>query len=118
MKDSVTILPDGSAFMTSSLPLPKDHWLFVQEFSVSPMPMRCGTSSPERVKLISYIRAAAKYAVRASTNNGKEIDFDPDAMVQNMIVGMLGYFTEDGVSYETWQNPSPIPPLYTIGDSV
>lgn len=26
--DTVTILPDGSAFFTASLPLPKDHWLY------------------------------------------------------------------------------------------
>jgi hypothetical protein len=43
--------------------------------------------------------------------NGKEMDFDPDAMVQNAIIGFLGYSTKDGLGSESFQNPNPIPPL-------
>lgn len=51
------------------------------------------------------IRAAGKYAVRCATMNGKEMDFDPDAMLQNLVVGMLGYWTPDGLSSDEWANP-------------
>ena len=53
---------------------------------------------------------AAKYAVVGATMRGKDTDFDPDALVQNMVVGLLGYFTHDGLSDESWQNPEVTPP--------
>lgn len=91
-------LPDGSGVMLGSLPLPKDHWLYAEGHNEPPMPMRVGVSAA-RQKLEEQIEAATRYAVRASTMNGREMDFDPDAMVQNMIVGLLGYCTEDGLSH-------------------
>jgi hypothetical protein len=42
------------------------------------------------------IRAAGKYAVRCATINGSEMDFDPDALLQNLVIGFLGYWTETG----------------------
>ncbi len=93
--DGMTRLPDGSGFFIASFPLPKDHWLFAEGENVPPAPMRIGVGEA-RTRLAMDIRAAARHAVRASTMNGKEMDFDPDAMVQNMIVGLLGYWTEDG----------------------
>ncbi len=94
-KDKVYVLPDGSGCFVASLPLPKDHWLYAPERSEPPMPMRVGLG-PKRTELVKQVREAARYAVRAATLNGKETDFDPDALVQNMVVGLLGYFTEDG----------------------
>lgn len=44
------------------------------------------------------IRAAGKYAVRCATMNGSVTDFDPDALLQNLVVGMLGYWTETGLT--------------------
>lgn len=44
------------------------------------------------------IRAAGKYAVRCATMNGAEMDFDPDALLQNLVVGMLGYWTDTGLT--------------------
>lgn len=61
------------------------------------MPLQVGLSE-ERDQLASAITEAARYAVRASTMNGQEKDFDPDAMVQNMIVGLIGYWTSTGES--------------------
>lgn len=112
----VTILPDGSAFATMSFTLPADHWLTAEGYNVPPMGMRMG-QGPTRDEYAEKIRAAARYAVRAATMNGKENDFDPDAMVQNMVVGLLGYWTEDGLSYydgkeEAWANPQPHPALW------
>ena len=98
-------LPDGSGFAVMSMPLPKNHWLTAEGDNVPPMPIRMGTDDPGRSIKSDQIRAAAKYAIRASTMNGKEIDFDPDAMVQNFVVALLGYWTPDGLSSDEWANP-------------
>jgi hypothetical protein len=107
--DGVFVLPDGSAFYTGSLPLPEDHWIYSKDSDgftgPPPMTLLTGTKSPERKVLESKIAEAARYAVRASTMCGKDMDFDPDALVQNMIIGMLGYYTEDGRGSESWMNP-------------
>jgi hypothetical protein len=95
---SVMDLPDGSGCFVASFPLPANHWLTQPGYNEPPMPMRVGTEDPRREELAEQIRAATRYAVRASTMNGAEMDFDPDAMVQNMVVGLLGYWTEDGLS--------------------
>jgi hypothetical protein len=96
--DSAGQLPDGSGFATLSLPLPDDHWLTQPGVNEPPAPFLKGASDKKRQALVDQVSAAARYAVRASTINGTEIDFDPDAMVQNMVIGMLGYFTPDGTS--------------------
>lgn len=113
---SMTVLPDGHGVATASFPLPKDHWLYADDgsFDAPPMPMRMGTDDPRRQAYNDMVRAAARYAVRAATMKGKDNDFDPDALVQNMIVGMLGYHTPDGLcGMDDWANPSPVPPLHT-----
>lgn len=95
----VTILPDQSGFATMSYPLPKDHWLLQEGYNEPPAPFRMGMDDPRRKEFTDALRAAGRYAVRAATMNGKEIDFDPDALVQNIITGMLGYWTHDGYSH-------------------
>lgn len=111
--DEVMLLPDGHGVATASFPLPKDHWLYKdEEFNVPPMPFRIGGTQHElRIEWRKKIIQAARYAVRSATMNGKVDDFDPDALVQNMVVGMIGYFTDDGLSSEEWANPTPVPPL-------
>lgn len=96
--ESMGIAPDGSGFATVSFPLPKDHWLTKEGYNEPPAPWKIGLGE-ERNKMADHIRLVAKYAVRASTMNGKFEDFDPDAMVQNFVVGMLGYWTHDGDSH-------------------
>lgn len=104
-------LPDGSGFATMSMPLPENHWIYQgekisdsngeNEITLSgepPAPFRMGNGYLRDV-LADVIRDAGKYAVRASTMCGKEMDFDPDAMLQNLIVGFLGYWTEDGFDH-------------------
>jgi hypothetical protein len=58
-----------------------------------------------RRQMADLIRKAGKYAVRAATMKGKEMDFDPDALLQNLVVGFLGYWTEDGLTDDEWGNP-------------
>lgn len=91
------VLPDGSGFACASFPLPEDHWIY-QDTGEPPAGMLTGTDDPRRVELNEIVREAAEYAVRGATMNGKEMDFDPDALVQNMVVGLLGYHTPDGTS--------------------
>lgn len=106
-------LPDDSGFMLASFPLPKDHWLTAAPkngYDTPPMPFRIGVGE-KRTKFAEALKLAGRYAIRAATWNGKEMDFDPDALLQNLAVGMLGYWTEDGLSDDIWANPNPIPPL-------
>lgn len=95
----ITVLPDRSAFCTGSLPLPQNHWLYDQDnHGVSPAPFRIGINDPlqNRDEWAEKIRTAARWAIQASTVCGKDPDFDPDAMVQNFVVGMIGYWTQNG----------------------
>lgn len=107
--NEVGILPDGSGFATMSMPLPKDHWLTKDPdgFNVPPMPMRMGKDNPIREVLAKALKDAGRYAVRCATMNGKDNDFDPDALIQNLIVGFFGYHTEDALSDDDWANPKP-----------
>jgi hypothetical protein len=105
------MLPDGSAFALLSSPLPENHWLYGAT-TPPPMPLRKGTSDSRRQAFNEMVRDAARYAVKAATMNGKEDDLDPDALVQNMIVGLLGYHTPDGLSMDAWDNPKTVPEPY------
>lgn len=121
-------LPDNSGFAVMSMPLPKTHWIYGDKstegehgFEAPPMILRIGreeqfTASslfqlngfPEvltRESLAEKIREAGRYAVRAATMKGTEMDFDPDALVQNLVTGILGYWTPDGLSNDQWANP-------------
>lgn len=117
---SMTIINEGDGQMhgaaTASFPLRKDHWLYADDgqYEAPPMPMRMGIDDPRRDRYIAMVKSAARYAVRAATMKGKEDDFDPDALVQNMVTGMLGYYTPDGLcGSDTWANPNPIPPVFS-----
>lgn len=86
-----TILPDGSAFAVLSLPLPKDHWLY------APREYRAGEYEPIELPqpLLTHehrdhVVAAIRYAVRGATMCGKELDFDPDALVLNAVYALCG----------------------------
>lgn len=108
-------LPDGSGFMTASFPLRKDHWLYKDDGPENPpMGMRTGYDHPRHKELTEKVTAAARYAIRAATRKGKDEDFDPDAMVQNMLVGLLGYHTSNGLSDmdDGMWNPKPTPPQF------
>lgn len=93
-ENNFPILPDGSSFFTGSFPLPKDHWLY------APSPVEwdnerdCPVDLPLPILTSSQREAvtlAARYAIRAATLNGKEPDFDPDALVQNLVTALCGF---------------------------
>lgn len=107
-------LPDGSGAAVMSYPLPKDHWSRQRpaEYEAPPMTLRDlwmdhhpDIRATVRRAYADKIRAAIQYAYRVSIDYGAEPDLDPDALVQNLIVGLLGYWTDDGLSPEPWANP-------------
>ena len=92
--DVVTILPDGSAFGVMSFPLPDDHWIY------APNEYRNGEYKPIDLPkpilthaMRGSVVAAVRYAVRGATMQGKETDFDPDAIVQNAVYALCGPYT-------------------------
>jgi hypothetical protein len=108
------VLPDGSGFATMSFPLPKDHWIYANDgtYDAPPMTLRDAWIHADgpyretmRRALAEKIREGGRYAVRSATMKGTEMDFDPDALIQNLVVGLLGYWTEDGLSGDAWANP-------------
>lgn len=119
-------LPDGSGFALMSMPLPKHHWAIQQTEEYEPPPMvfrmgadehavvavqREGAPVPDimtKREFAEKIRVAGKYAYRASTMQGKEPDLDPDALLQNLVVAFLGYWTADGLSSDEWANPPDV----------
>jgi hypothetical protein len=103
--EEVGNLPDGSAFLVASYPLPQDHWQTAQHFNIPPMPLQMGAWDVRRQRLAMAVEAAGKYAVRTATDNGRVADFDPDALLQNLQVAFFGYHTEDGLSIDEWSNP-------------
>lgn len=112
--DEVVVLEDGSGFATAELPLPEDHWLNLPGRNTPPMPMRLGTfDEAHHKRVVEAIHAAGKYALRASTMNGRT-DYDPDAVLQNLVVGLIGYFTPDGLSEDRDENPMHHPELTIV----
>lgn len=63
------------ACATASFPLPKDHWIYAEP--VEPEPTS-GITSKDQLR--EKIREAIRYAIQVCTSNGKDMDFDPDAM--------------------------------------
>ena len=86
----VTKLPDGSAFAVVSMPLPETHWIY-EETGEPPAPWNDAPPTARR-EIQADIQAALRYAIKGATMNGRETDFDPDALVQNMMVGLFGYY--------------------------
>lgn len=96
------VLSDGSGFATMSMPLPEDHWLHERAadgFSLpAPYPLLAGRGSLSRDFLEDLITPAVRYGVKAATNDGREEDFDPDALVRNVLNGTFGLWTDNGLT--------------------
>lgn len=101
--NNVTVLPDGSAFSTASFPLPRDHWLYAPRPNGWDSERDCMPDQPHPILTHAQrdaVVAAGRYAVRAATMNGTENDFDPDALVQNLVVALCGNYPRAGLSDE------------------
>jgi len=117
--ESVTAnLGDGSGCAVVSYPLRADHWLYARlpndQYEAPPMPFRMGVNDPLCRTAHEAARAAAKYAIRSATDCGRIIDFDPDALVQNFLVGLFGYHTADGLSGDAFANPKHGTPVLRV----
>ena len=108
--DGITLLPDKHCFATASFDLPKDHWIYNKEHGPPPMALRMGNGR-DRQLMAELIRQAGKYAYLATGISGDE-DHDPDAFLKNLVIALLGYWTEDGTSGESSEDPDPLPPLF------
>ena len=75
-------LPDGSGCFTMSLPLPSDHWIYAEDTSTLFCPV-----VPSFWKFI--IQEHIKRAIKACTRQGKDMDFDPDALVMTICNNLL-----------------------------
>ena len=106
-------LPGGFGFATVSMPLSQDHWLYKSHEGHEPPPMLMRMEGGKgREQVVKAIWAAVKYALRVSTANGQH-DYDPDAVCQNVVVGLIGYHTANGLAGEDdWANPNPVPPRF------
>ena len=93
-QEAVTVLPDGSAFAVMSYPLPKDHWLYQErqynDGEYEPVELGKPVLTHE---MRDAVVSAVRYAIRGATNCGKEVDFDPDALVQNAVYALCGPYT-------------------------
>jgi hypothetical protein len=105
-QESITVLPDGSAFAVMSWPLPKDHWLYAER------EYRDGEFEPVELgkpilthSLRKAVVSAVRYAIRGATNCGKDVDFDPDALVQNAVYALCGPY---GQAIEQPEQAQPV----------
>ena len=87
----VTVLPDGSAFGMMSFPLPYDHWMYRDREYLPGADEPVDLPKPILTHALrEHVEAAVRYAVRGATNCGKELDFDPDALVLNAVYALCG----------------------------
>jgi hypothetical protein len=91
--DGVNVLPDGSAFLVGSFPLPKDHWLYAPNCEQWDGERDTSADTPHPILdggQREAVIAAIRYAVRGATRNGTVSDFDPDALVLNAAYALCG----------------------------
>jgi hypothetical protein len=74
-----------------------NHWVMRQGQNIPPTPPAITVAFPEgdRITLARAVthkelRTAARFAIRAATNNGTILDFDPDALIQNLEIALFG----------------------------
>ena len=85
-EDGMVRLPDGSGFCVGSFPLPADHWIYGESEDGPPA---LATVRDDGVN-VAEMRRAIRNAIRGSTRNGKDMDFDPDALVTNVVIELTG----------------------------
>jgi hypothetical protein len=102
INECVNNLGDGSGFATMSMPLPEDHWLYEKDANgwapPPPYTLLAGKATLTRRYLEDQVQPAIRYGVKAATMDGREDDFDPDALVRNALNGLFGLHTATGLS--------------------
>lgn len=110
----VTLLPDGSAFATASWPLPADHWLYCdgeeqakhEQAMFGSLPLDPGECADR-----GQVRRATRIALRKATENGKAADYDPDCVVQQLVLALFGpdALAEEALVIEKQEPPGGMP---------
>jgi hypothetical protein len=101
----------GSKFDEKPWTLMKKHWLYADVPHVPPMPMRMGTHDEQRALIVKAIKDAGKYAMKVTSRNGDIQNFDPDDFLNNLVIGMIGYWTDTGLSLDDSINPKEACPV-------
>jgi len=70
--------------------LADDHWLTQPGDNVLPAPVLKATNDKKRTELVTAIRDAGMFALRTVSENGRVATFDPDALLQNLVLALLG----------------------------
>jgi hypothetical protein len=92
----ITKLPDGSACFVGNMPLPKTHWIYKpsEELEQACVPVIPTTDTVVqeafREQLRKEVSKAVKRSLNICTHQGTDMDFDPDAVVQTLLVELLG----------------------------
>ena len=63
--------------------LPDDHWIYSDDDHQDMPDVYIPTNR-------DVVKNAAKWAIKACTNNGKDMDFDPDALVNSLVRAICG----------------------------
>ena len=87
----LTVAVQEKMLTVASFPLPKDHWLYApREYDVDAENPKELPSPILTHALRAEVVSAIRYAIRGATMCGKETDFDPDALVQNVVYALCG----------------------------
>jgi hypothetical protein len=82
---------------TMQFPLPADHWSKAPRAEFPPMLMRMGVNDPRRAEIEEAVKQAVRYALKTAERHGMTGEFDWDAFVGNAVIGVVGYYTKDGL---------------------
>ena len=71
--------------------MPPDHWVMRAGDNIRPVPIfTVGTPGTNRQAVRAALVDAARFAIRGATANGTILDFDPNAMVANFLLAVIG----------------------------
>lgn len=85
--DQLNRLPDGSGFFTGKMQLSKSHWLFNEKLYGEEGPAHKIVFNDDRLRkeVEKRVTFAVKYSLQICTDYGRDMDFDPDAVVQAVL---------------------------------
>lgn len=75
------------ACATASFPLPENHWIYQEPVEPDPLP---DAESEVSHEFQLKAREALRYTIQVCTSRGKDMDFDPDAMLMTFRNTLLG----------------------------
>lgn len=86
-------LQQADVKMVTGCDMPSDHWIYAALESVAPDAIPPAVEEIDievRGQFINDLRTAARNAIRKSTDFGKDVDFDPDALIIELVSELCG----------------------------